>query len=162
MTSLPSDAELTKLATLGYKDAEIAAMYEVTAQAVSKRFVSMGRPNPTPSMRVSAVVDAAYPNRVTQPGKQDYILKAVRNTGRQMLGENLSDSGKVLVDRFLRRLVREGLVVFHSAGETGWILLSRMAADRDFLLRPAVEIRDAGVLADLHRLRIPASYLSNT
>ncbi|MEV6551761.1 hypothetical protein AB0M57_24025 [Streptomyces sp. NPDC051597] len=139
MTKLPTDAEMTKLFHLGMTDAELAEEYDVTPQAVNKRFVKMKLRRKPIALRVNELVKSIWDVKTSRTGPSHhnaYILKNLKVYMRVQLGDTASEAQRREADWLIGRLIRDGAVIDYDADtESGWLYVPRKPEDGRRILR---------------------------
>ncbi|MFD7336654.1 hypothetical protein ACFV98_11705 [Streptomyces violascens] len=145
-----------KLFHLGVSDADIAAQYDVTVQAVNKRYLNMNPPlrRKPVAVRVTEMVNSIWDVKVDRSGADThhnkYAFKNLKVYMRMRLGDTVSATQQASADRFIRRLVRDDTVVdYQRDTEEGWQFVPRLPIDDRRIIRwPADKALPA---ADLQR-----------
>ncbi|MFD7015906.1 hypothetical protein [Streptomyces sp. NPDC059928] len=139
MTKLPTDAEMAKLFHLGVTDAEIAQEYDVTVQAVNKRFVKMQLRRKPIALRVNELVKSVWDVKTSRTGPSHhnaYILKNLKVYMRVQLGDTASEAQRREADWLIGRLIRDDVVIDYDADtEHGWAYVPRKPQDGRRIIR---------------------------
>ncbi|GAA4071236.1 hypothetical protein [Streptomyces hundungensis] len=139
MTKLPTDAEMAKLFHLGVTDAEIAKQYDVTVQAVNKRFVKMDLRRKPIALRVNELVKSIWDVKTSRTGPSHhnaYVLKNLKVYMRTQLGDTASEAQRREADWLIGRLIRDDVVIDYNAEtEQGWAYVPRKPQDGRRIIR---------------------------
>ncbi|WP_340376589.1 hypothetical protein U5640_16725 [Streptomyces sp. SS7] len=140
MTKLPANPELLKLYRNGKSDKEIAAMFDVSFQAVNKRLKLMGIRRAPFKSQAQEILEHVWPNDETR--RIDFMrLNRARDLFyflRSRLGDKtLSDAEAKGAERF-EALIREGNVVLNLRPDVPgepWVLEPRLESDGRMVIR---------------------------
>ncbi|MEU5382662.1 hypothetical protein [Kitasatospora cineracea] len=137
MTSLPSDAELSRLFVLGAEAADIAAQYDVTPQAVYWRWNNMGLHRLPIAREVNQLIAGVWQVQSSAGAGShwhSFPCQSLRYYLRLRMGDTLSERQAMEALRFERRLIREGAVLAYSK-EEGFTYVPRTPEDGDLLIK---------------------------
>ncbi|MFD8594565.1 hypothetical protein ACFV1L_06150 [Kitasatospora sp. NPDC059646] len=152
MASLPSDADLSELFTLGYRDSEVADMYGVTRQAVNLRWIQRGLFRYPIASQVVQMLGQLWEVK-TSSGAGSHMhshpCQSLRYYLRSKLGDTLSERQALTALRFESRLRRKGEVLAYDP-EAGFGYVKREPSDARLVVRwPAEVPRPTGELEAL-------------
>ncbi|MFE9455969.1 hypothetical protein [Streptomyces californicus] len=141
MSKLPSDAEMTKLFVLGkLSNTEIAQMYEVTPQAVDKRWRKLGLERRPITNQANDLIARVWKIKTVQGAGSHHTLSPImylRVWLRMRLGDKgLSARQKRDALSFERRIRRDNVVLAYDPGtEKGWSWEPREPKDDRLVIR---------------------------
>jgi predicted DNA-binding protein YlxM (UPF0122 family) len=142
--TLPDDWVLLQMRDAeGYSEAEIAAEYGVTRDAVSKRFKRMGHPSRQGFRDV-------LPWPIPQRHHALYAAQRLKAHIKERRGESLSETALKRLRDWQERLQRDGVVLDYTNDDSGnpWRYLPREESDNRLVIRwPA----DSGPPTELQR-----------
>lgn len=134
MAKLPSAPELRRLFHLGMKDTEVAEQYEVTRQAVQKRWREMNLVADPFRKQVQDLLRDTYDLSGSTEGSRDRLGRQLREYLRRQLGDTLSREQQKRVTSMVTTLREKGWLLAYSA-EMGWQYAARTAADGNLVVR---------------------------
>lgn len=129
--TLPDDWVLLQMRDAeGHTEAEIAKVYGVTPQAVSKRFKQMGHPS-----RLS--FRDVLPWQITQKHHALYAAQRLKAHIKERRGEELSETALKRLRDWQERLRRESVVLDYRQSDIGnpWQYVPRTVADNRLVIR---------------------------
>ncbi|MFF4952860.1 hypothetical protein [Streptomyces chattanoogensis] len=143
MAKLPTDAVLVKLFHLGMSDAEIAAQYGASPQAVNKRYMNMDPPlrRQPIAARVTELLTSIWDIKVDRTGvsthHNKYAVKNLKVYMRMQLGDDtVGETSAASAERMIRRLIRENVVIdYDRSSEEGWQFVPREPSDGRRVIR---------------------------
>jgi hypothetical protein len=160
MTKLPSDAEMTKLFVLGQlNNREIADKYDVTPQAVNKRFQKLGLERRPYSNDANAEIAKVWRVVATQGADSHHAIFSIQTLRlwlRLRLGDReLSDRQRRDALNFEKRVRERNVVLaYDPEKEKPFFWVPREARDDRLVVRYPKE-KGAPPLDELARFRLP-------
>ncbi|WP_333745391.1 hypothetical protein [Streptomyces sp. IBSBF 2950] len=160
MTKLPSDAEMTRLFVLGQlNNREIAEMYEVTPQAVNKRFQKLGLERRPFANDANAEIAKVWKVEATQEAGSHHAMfpiQSLRLWLRLRLGDReLSDRQRRDAMNFEKRVREKNVVLAYDQTKDKPFSWEPRTPRDDRLVVRYPESKGKPPLAELSRFRLP-------
>ncbi|WP_055523430.1 hypothetical protein [Streptomyces graminilatus] len=140
MTKLPDNPALLKLYRNGKSDKEIAAMFDVSFQAVNKRLREMGIWRAPFKAQAQDILEHVWPKAETQRTKFMRLNRArdLFYFLRRRLGDKALTELEMRGSERFEALIREGdvvLALMPNAPEGPWVLEPRLDSDGRMVIR---------------------------
>ncbi|MFD8088958.1 hypothetical protein [Streptomyces malaysiensis] len=140
MAKLPSDAEMSKLFVLGVSNAEIAARYDVSVQAVDFRWRKLELERMPVINQANAIIGKVWKVTATQDRGSHHAMSPVQSLRvwlRLQLGDkSLSERQRRAAVNFEKRIRRDNVVLAYDPETVkGFSWEPRTAADDRLVIR---------------------------